>query len=124
MQKYETLQHRMSPSGVLNNGTPITRKRRRKNVPKIVATFVSASRQGQRMHSARTKIWTFAPKPEIISHPLMISRSNSTKPSPTPSVILGSRSPNPSSGILARQDLADAFKASIYNSCSYNRGNR
>jgi hypothetical protein len=39
--------------GVLNNGT----SKKSKNVPIIVATFVSASSQGQRMHSAQAKIF-------------------------------------------------------------------
>jgi hypothetical protein len=39
---------------VLNNGGK--NKKRKEKKPKIVATFVYASSQGQRTHSARTKI--------------------------------------------------------------------
>jgi hypothetical protein len=43
---------------VLNSGGKKTRRTRKekKNVPKIVATFIYAS-QGQHMHSARTKTY-------------------------------------------------------------------
>ena len=53
---------------------------------------------------------------------IQIFRSNSGKPSPSHSMLFamtGQRSPNPSSGILARQDLADAFRASIYNTIHF-----
>jgi hypothetical protein len=40
---------------VLSNG-PEEERERRKKIPFIVATYVYASSQGQRTHSARTKI--------------------------------------------------------------------
>jgi hypothetical protein len=40
---------------VLNRGGKKTTTRRKRKIPKIVATFVYASSQGQRTHSARTK---------------------------------------------------------------------
>ena len=43
-----------TPYVVLNSGGN-TKKTKKKNEPKIVATFVYASSQGQRTHSARTK---------------------------------------------------------------------
>jgi hypothetical protein len=43
----------MPPSVVLNSGGNNTKKKKN-NIPKIVATFVYASSQGQRTHSART----------------------------------------------------------------------
>ena len=44
-----------SPCGVLNSGGK--KERRRKiNIPKIAATFVYASSQGQRTHSAWTNV--------------------------------------------------------------------
>ena len=42
-----------TPSVVLNSGGK-NKKKKKNNVPKIVATFVYASSQGQRTHSART----------------------------------------------------------------------
>ena len=47
-----------TPSGRISN-EPGEKKRKReeKKMPFIVATYVYASSQGQRMHSARTKIW-------------------------------------------------------------------
>jgi hypothetical protein len=46
-----------TPSVVLNSGG----ERRKGKIPKIVATFVYASSQGQRTHSARTKILVSTP---------------------------------------------------------------
>ena len=40
-----------TPAAVLNNGGE---KKKWNNIPKIVATFIYASSQGQRTHSART----------------------------------------------------------------------
>ena len=52
MQKFETLRQPLSV--VLNSGGHNT-KNKRNNISKIVATFVYASSQGQRTHSAQTK---------------------------------------------------------------------
>jgi hypothetical protein len=46
------------PSVVLNNGGP-PKKNKNNKLPKIVATFVYASSQGQRTHTARTKNMEF-----------------------------------------------------------------
>jgi hypothetical protein len=44
-----------TPSGVLNSDGR-KKEERKINLPKIVATFVYASSQGQRTHSAQTKM--------------------------------------------------------------------
>ena len=54
----------ITPSGVLNNGIPKKKNKGGKNVPKIVATFVAASSQGQLMHSA----WTNLTSSKLIKH--------------------------------------------------------
>ena len=54
MQKFETLRQPLLEFSI----TVARTKEEKKNEPKIVATFVSASSQGQRTHSARTKIAT------------------------------------------------------------------
>ena len=55
MQKFETLRQPLSV--VLNSGGNKNKNnnKKKKKIPKIVATFVYASSQGQRTHSARTK---------------------------------------------------------------------
>ena len=47
-----------TPSGRISN-EPEERKKEREKLPFIVATYVYASSQGQRMHSARTKSLAF-----------------------------------------------------------------
>jgi hypothetical protein len=57
-----------TPSVVLNSGG----KKKKWIIPKIVATFVCASSQGQRTHSARTKSWKTVP----ILYPIGIGLAN------------------------------------------------
>ena len=56
-----------TPSVVLNSGG---KNKKRKNIPKIVATFVYASSQGQRTHSARTNLGS--PDPHATNQPKYI----------------------------------------------------
>jgi hypothetical protein len=44
-----------NPFWAFNNVGKKKKKEKEKNLPKIMATFVDASSQGQRTHSARTK---------------------------------------------------------------------
>ena len=50
MQKFETLRQ-----PILGFWITVPREEEKKNLPKMVTTFVYASSQGQRRHSARTK---------------------------------------------------------------------
>ena len=54
MQKFETLRQPLLGFWI----TVPPKEEEETNVPKIVATFVYASSQGQRTHSARTNIFT------------------------------------------------------------------
>jgi hypothetical protein len=74
MQNFKTL--RQSLLGELAMSPEERKKREREKMPFIVATYVYASSQGQRTHSARTKIY-YNTKVGTVDHVLGSNGDNS-----------------------------------------------